>query len=141
MGFVNSFRELLRPTCTKLQARVINDTQSTVVAELAEIADTPAARKRGLLRHDEFLPGQGLWIVPSSGVHTWGMKFDIDLVYLDRKRRVRKVRSDVKPWRMSMCLGAHSVLELPAGTVTRTATRPKDQLAFRFGEGKVKYGT
>jgi uncharacterized membrane protein (UPF0127 family) len=56
------------------------------------------------------------------------MKFSIDLVYLDRKHRVRKVRSAVGPWRMSLCFTAHSVLELPAGTVAATRTKKWDQL-------------
>ena len=48
-----------------------------------------------------------------ESVHTFGMRFPIDLVYVDRKHRVRKVRSGVRPWRMSACLTAHSVIELP----------------------------
>jgi hypothetical protein len=58
------------------------------------------------------------------------MKFPIDLVYLDRKKKVKKVRSDVPPWRLSACLSAHSVLELASGTIRRTQTRPGDTLEF-----------
>ncbi len=56
------------------------------------------------------------------------MKFPIDLVYLDRKHKVRKVCHAVPAWRLSMCFLAHSVLELPAGTVTEAATARGDQL-------------
>jgi uncharacterized membrane protein (UPF0127 family) len=73
-------------------------------------------------------PGQGLWIVPCESVHTFFMKFAIDLVYLDRKKKVRKVRSAVPPWRVSACLLAHSVLELPAGTVKETLTAAGDEI-------------
>ena len=56
--------------------------------------------------------------------------FPIDLVYLDRKNRIKKVRSAVGPWRLSACLSAHSVLELPAGTIRGTQTQPGDTLEF-----------
>jgi hypothetical protein len=58
------------------------------------------------------------------------MKFPIDLVYLDRHRKVKKVRSGVPPWRLSACLSAHSVVELAAGTIDSTRTRPGDWLEF-----------
>jgi hypothetical protein len=63
-------------------------------------------------------------------VHTFGMKFAIDLVFLDRRNVVRKMRSSVRPWRLSGCLWARSVLELAAGTLERTAVRPGDKLDF-----------
>lgn len=58
------------------------------------------------------------------------MKFAIDVVYLDRRLRVRKAVSELVPWRFSGCLPAHSVLELPAGTILRTGIVKGDELAF-----------
>ncbi len=58
------------------------------------------------------------------------MRFPIDLVYLDRKRRIKKVRSAVGPWRLSACLSAHSVLELPVGTISATQTERGDTVEF-----------
>jgi uncharacterized membrane protein (UPF0127 family) len=58
------------------------------------------------------------------------MRFAIDLVYLDRKNHIRKLVSEVLPWRLSGCLWAHSVLELPAGTICETRTRMGDTLVF-----------
>jgi uncharacterized protein len=58
------------------------------------------------------------------------MKFALDLIYIDRKKRVRGVRRAVAPWRLSMCITAHSVLELPVGTIGRTRTEPGDELEF-----------
>jgi len=58
------------------------------------------------------------------------MKFAIDVIYLDRSKKVTKVRSAMKPWRLSLSLSARSVLELPAGTAQRTRTQPGDQLSF-----------
>jgi uncharacterized membrane protein (UPF0127 family) len=58
------------------------------------------------------------------------MRFPIDLVYLDRGNRIRKVRSAVGAWRISACLSAHSVLELAAGTIRATGTQRGDTLEF-----------
>jgi uncharacterized membrane protein (UPF0127 family) len=107
---------------------VRNETRDSVLADAAEVADTAGKRRRGLLGRDSLPNGRALWIVPCEGVHTWGMKFPIDVLYLDRKNRVRKVRKAMGPWRLSFCLLAHSVLELPAGIIDRTATQPGDQL-------------
>ena len=80
------------------------------------------------MKHTRLDEGEGLWIVPCESVHTLFMKFAIDLVYLDKNKKVRKVRNAVPPWQLSACLSAHSVLELPAGTAARTGTVAGDQL-------------
>ena len=115
-----------------LSLRIVNHTRNTTLASAADIADTSAKRRTGLLKHDRLESGQGLWIVPCESVHTFFMRFAIDLVYLDKKKRVRKVRAMVKPWRLSACLTAFSILELPAGTIARTGTQPGDQLGFEM---------
>ena len=107
-----------------------NHTRGTVLADAADVADTSGKRRTGLLKHTELAAGQGLWIVPCESVHTFFMKFPIDLVYMDKSRKVRKVRHAVPAWRLSACLSAHSVLELPAGTVERTQTQAGDQLVI-----------
>lgn len=106
----------------------VNRTRGKVVAESVEIAGTSAQRTRGLLGRDGLKPGEALWIVPCESVHTFGMRFAIDLVYLDKKLRIRKIRHNVGPWRMSICLVAHSVLELPSGAVSLSDSRIGDQL-------------
>jgi len=115
---------------TKLKVQVRNQTRETVLAEAAEVADTSAKRRTGLLKHKRLEPGEGLWIIPCESVHTFFMRFPIDLVYLDKDRKVRKVRHAVGPWRLSACLSARSVLELPAGTAERTGTKPGDELVI-----------
>src|ERR1700731_4430482 len=97
--------------------KVLNLTRQAVLADSVEVADSGATRRRGLLGRSGLPGGEGLWIVPCESVHTFGMKFPIDLVYLDRRKRVKKVRSDVPPWRLSACLSAHSVIELATGTI------------------------
>ena len=112
------------------EMKISNLTRQTILASRVAVADHGAKRRKGLLGRDDLAPDEGLWIVPCEAVHTFGMRFHIDLVYLDRNHRVKKVRSDVPPLRMSACLTAHSVLELASGTIRRTQTRPGDKLDF-----------
>jgi len=107
---------------------VRNETRKTVLATGAVLADSGPTPRTGLLKHERLEPGEGLWIVPCEAVHTFFMKFPIDLVYLDKKKKVRKVRHAVPAWRLSGCLTAHSVLELPAGTISQTQTAVGDIL-------------
>jgi uncharacterized membrane protein (UPF0127 family) len=110
--------------------RVANLTRNTILATRLGIANQGESRRKGLLGRDGLAAGEGLWIKPCEAVHTVGMRFAIDLVYLDRKHRVRKLRSSVPPWRLSACLSAHSVMELPAGTIRDTQTERGDTLEF-----------
>ena len=110
--------------------KILNLTRQAVLADCVEVADHGASRRKGLLGRNGLPAGGGLWIVPCESVHTFGMKFPIDLVYLGRNKKVKKVRSGVPPWRLSACLSAHSVLELASGTIHRTQTRPGDTLEF-----------
>lgn len=110
--------------------QVVNLTRGTVLVERLEIAGTGGSRSKGLLGREVLLPGAGLWITPCESVHTFFMRFAIDLVYLDRKLCVKKVRRNVGPWRMSACLSAHSVLELPVGVVVASHTEPGDTVEF-----------
>jgi uncharacterized protein len=114
-----------------LKIAIRNLTRGTVLAEAADIADTSAKRRVGLLKHDHLAPGEGLWIVPCESVHSFFMRFAIDLVYLDRKHRVRKVRHGMVPWRISVCWTAHSIVELPAGAVQASGTQAGDQLEIQ----------
>jgi uncharacterized protein len=64
------------------------------------------------LRDDE-----GLWLDPCGGIHTWGMRYAIDVLFLDREMRVLRVARNVRPWRMVFApRGTRSVVELPAST-------------------------
>jgi len=121
--------------------RVSNLTRQTVLATSMELANTDAKRRKGLLGRDGLSSGGGMWICPCEAVHTFWMRFPIDLVYLDRKNRIRKLVSEVRPWRLSGCLRAHSVIELPSGTIRATQTQPGDTLEFSAGSpGEVSAG-
>ena len=110
--------------------RVVNLTRNTLIATDVEIATSSAQRSKGLLGRSALGTGEGLWIVPCESVHTFAMRFAIDLIYLDKQQKVRKICSSVRPWRISACLTAHSVLELAAGVVRDEDARPGDILAF-----------
>ncbi len=119
-----------RQTPPEIRLRVANLTRNTVLATCMEVADTGAKRNKGLLGRKFLAPGEGLWIRPCEAVHTFWMRFPIDLVYMDRKKRIRKLVSAVPAWRLSGCLWAHSVLELPQGTIHSTQTQVGDTLGF-----------
>jgi uncharacterized membrane protein (UPF0127 family) len=113
-----------------VKVRVTNITRNTQIATSVEIAESGARRSKGLLGRKGLGPGEGLWIVPCEAVHTFGMQFSIDLVYLDREYRIRKIRKNVRPWRLSACLSAHSVIELPAGAIQVNDAQLGDILQF-----------
>jgi uncharacterized protein len=114
--------------------QVTNTTRGTVLATRLEAAHTGPTRRKGLLGRDGLARGEGLWIAPCESVHTFFMKFPIDLIYLDRERRIKKARSAVGPWRLSACFSAHSILELPAGTIRETQTERGDTLEIAAAE-------
>jgi hypothetical protein len=106
----------------------VNVTRQTEIGCHIEVADTAARRNKGLLGRTGLATGEGLWIVPCEAVHTFAMKFALDLIYLDRKHRVVKVSKSLRPGRISGTLRAHSVLELPVGAIQATSTERGDQL-------------
>jgi hypothetical protein len=120
----------LKDLTTLAKLRVANQTKGQVLADRADIADTSAKRRTGLLKHKGLEPGEGLWIAPCEGVHTFGMKFPIDVLFLSKKKQVLKARPDMVKGRIAFSLRAYSVLELPAGTLKQTGTVAGDQLEF-----------
>ncbi len=107
-----------------------NLTRETLLADRAEIANTSARRRQGLLKHPGLAPGEGLWITPCEGVHTFFMKFPIDVIFLSKQKKVLKIRPNMVRSRISFTLRSHSVLELPAGRLEETGTVAGDQLEF-----------
>jgi uncharacterized protein len=110
---------------------VYNKTRETFVATEAVVADGYLRRLVGLIGKTKRWArlGAGLWIVPSQGVHTIGMLFPIDLLFLSKDKEVVHVQEYVRPFRVSkVTLKAVSVLELPPHTIYRTGTRVGDRL-------------
>jgi len=110
---------------------VYNKTRETFVATEAAVADDYFRRLIGLLGKTSSWAklGRGLWIVPSRGVHSIGMLFPIDLVFLSKDKKVVHVEEHFRPFRVSrVSLKATSVLELPVHTIYRSGTRVGDTL-------------
>jgi len=110
---------------------VYNKTRETFVATEAAVADDYFRRLIGLLGKTSSWAklGRGLWIVPSRGVHSIGMLFPIDLVFLSKDKKVVHVEEHFRPFRVSrVSLRTASVLELPTHTIYRSGTRVGDTL-------------
>jgi uncharacterized membrane protein (UPF0127 family) len=110
---------------------IYNKTRETFVATEATVADSYLRRLVGLLGKTKRWAqlGRGLWIVPSRGVHTIGMMFPIDLIFLSKEKEVVHLEEHLQPFRISaVSLKATSVLELPAHTVFRTGTQVGDRM-------------
>lgn len=116
---------------------LVNVTRNIVLASSLDVACTAKTRRNGLLGRDSLYPGEGLWIVPCESVHTFFMRFAIDLIYLDREKRVKKLVHSLVPSRISACLSAHSVLELPPGSIRLTQTEIGDVLDVFPSSGDV----
>jgi uncharacterized protein len=100
----------------------------------AEVRYSAYGRMKGLIGKpaDRFPRGSGLWILPCNGIHTFGMRFPIDAVYLDSQERVVRMYQRLVPFRIgSIIFKAKSVLELPAGALEMTRTQVGDELEFR----------
>jgi uncharacterized protein len=110
---------------------VQNRNRGTLLASDVRLADTPRSRRTGLLKRDGLDAGEGLWIFPTQAIHTFGMRFPIDVVFLDRCLRVKRTYQALPPWRLTTFVwGARSVLELPSGSLAGTGTKVGDQLEF-----------
>jgi len=106
-------------------------TRATAVGTRITIADTSLTRLIGLAGRRGLDSGCGLLIRPSSGIHTFGMLFSIDVVALSKDLRVLKLWHRLAPFRMtSINLKTHSMLELPAGQISNCQMQIGDQLQF-----------
>jgi uncharacterized membrane protein (UPF0127 family) len=101
-----------------------------VVCERCKLADRPLARLRGLLGRDGLASGEGLLLRPASSIHTFFMRFPIDVVFLDRGLVVLGIHDTIDPWRTASQRGAKIVLELPAGESSRRGLAVGDQLTL-----------
>ena len=103
----------------------------SVVADRVAVAATRSERRTGLLNRDRLEPGEALWIVPSRGVHTIGMRFAIDLVALDDRGVVVDQVAALRPWRIRLPRrGTAGVLELPVGTLQQSGTAIGHRILF-----------
>jgi uncharacterized membrane protein (UPF0127 family) len=114
---------------------VINLTKKTWLATKVRKADSFITRLVGLLKRTQLGPEEALWLMPSKGIHTIGMKFPIDVVFLDKENYVLGITSGMAPYRISgVRLRGYSVLELPTGMIRKSHTEIGDQLEISLAE-------
>jgi uncharacterized membrane protein (UPF0127 family) len=106
---------------------VTNTTKAAVIGEIS-VADSSLTRFLGLMGRKGLPAGEGLWIKPSSGVHTMWMRFTIDVVALDKHRKVCALWPQLKPWRISpVSFKVASVVELAPGAIGQLGIEVGDQ--------------
>lgn len=110
---------------------VENLTRRIALATTALLANESRTRREGLLKRTSLEPGEGLLISPCEAIHTFGMRFPIDVVFIGKDRTVRKILHAMPRSRIGFCFRAEIALELPAGTAEATGTQQGDQLELR----------
>lgn len=113
--------------------RVYNNSKGRSLGDQIRLADSSLRRLVGLLGERSLEPGCGLFIVPSQAIHTVGMAFPIDVIFLDKNYNVLGVREAVRPFRFTRVFWkAFGVLELPVGTISGSRTEVGDQIKVDF---------
>ncbi len=95
-----------------------------------ETAFDSKSRNRGLLGRTGLDPGHALVLAPCNGVHTFFMKFPIDVLFVARDGTVRRIASALRPWRVALSPRSFAVIETAAGVIGGSGTRPGDRLAI-----------
>ena len=107
-----------------------NVSRGTVLASRVETAFDSAARRKGLLGRESLDRGSVLVIAPCNAIHTFFMRFAIDVAFATRDGRIVKMLDALRPWRVGVAWRAYAVLEFPPGTLARTGTQRGDELAL-----------
>lgn len=108
---------------------VFNETRQCFLSLNVKPADTHLSRLRGLLGRMKLRRDEGIWVAPSQGIHTFGMLFPIDVIYLDARNRVLFLVDHLGPFRIApIRVHAKSVLELPTRTIYSSGTEIGDYL-------------
>jgi uncharacterized membrane protein (UPF0127 family) len=109
---------------------LVNARTNEVVASSVEVARTRGERRRGLLGRTGLPAGAALVLTPCNAIHTIGMRFAIDVVFIDRKGRVRKIVRSLPPWRMAMAPLASATIELSAGELRPDGLQVGDRVTW-----------
>jgi len=102
--------------------------REALLAPVVEGAFESATRNRGLLGRDSLAADTALIIAPCNSIHTFFMRFSIDVIYTARSGEVLKIAAGVRPWRISLCPRAFAVVEMAAGSANRHALKVGDHL-------------
>jgi len=115
---------------------LVNARTDQPVASTVEIASTRATRRKGLLGRDSLAAGSALVLTPCNAVHTVGMRFPIDVVFIDSKGLVRKIVQGLPPWRMAVSPLSRATIELAAGQLASEMLRVGDRLYLALAPGE-----
>jgi uncharacterized membrane protein (UPF0127 family) len=110
--------------------RLVNARSGAVIADRVACAFDSASRRRGLLGRDAMAASEALIIAPSNSIHTFFMKFAIDVAFVSRDGRIVKLRRAVPPWRIAAAWRAFAVVEMAGGSFALSSTVEGDQLAL-----------
>jgi len=110
---------------------LVNATKKTVVSDHCRFADSVLKRMVGLLDRRALAQGEGLLLDRCYGIHTFFMRFSIDVLFLDKELRVMRAVPALPPFRTSVVKHAVYVLELPAGSIERSQTAAGDQIQMK----------
>jgi uncharacterized protein len=111
---------------------LVDASNGRVIVPRLELAIDSATRRKGLLGRDGLDADVGLVIAPSTAVHTFFMRFSIDILFLTKAGRVVKIRANVGPRRLAGVLRGYAVLELPAGAAARAEITVGQELALQY---------
>jgi hypothetical protein len=122
----------LKPLLEKSGAayQLVNRRNGRVVADTVLTAFDSESRRKGLLGRDSLASGAALVIAPTNAIHTWFMRFPIDVAFITRDGRIVKAVQRLPAWRMSMALRGYAVIELPEGALASSDTVAGDLLAL-----------
>ena len=113
--------------------QVLNQTRNVLLITQGRLANTFWSRLRGLLGSMPLKSGEGLILAGEKSIHTLFMTFPIDVVYVDKNYKVIRVDPNMVPYRLGPFIAKSAyVLEMPAGTITNSATQVGDQLKFEL---------
>ena len=117
-------------TAASVGHHLVNERTGSVVAADLELASDSRARNRGLLGRSGIAAGSVMIIAPCNAIHTFFMRFTIDIVFVDRQGHVLKLYRSVRPWRVRIALKAFAALELAAGSIDLVEIVAGDRLAI-----------
>ena len=126
----NAMSSFLDPLLRSKEASFVlmNDRNQRMVARTLLTAFDSSSRRRGLLQHDSLPDDTALIIAPTNAIHTFFMRFAIDVAFVARSGEVLKLRRDMPSWRIAAAWRGFAVVELASGALDRADTRPGDRL-------------
>ncbi len=110
----------------------MNRTRGTVLGTRVSLADSWWLRLRGFLFRPEPRVGEGILLTPCNAVHTWGMTFPLDVIFLDARGKVLEILEELPPGTVpDRVRGGRYVLEVPVGTIKATGTAVGDDFSWK----------